>query len=101
MPYNIKLDPEVYSEIQNAVNYYNKIDPNLGERFLLVLNDYIDHLISNPFYQIKYDNIRCLYIKPFPYLIHYLAIEKTNIVRILAVINASKNPEKWPKDIIN
>jgi toxin ParE1/3/4 len=96
MPYNIKLDPEVYFDIQDATDYYNKIDTNLGERFLLVLNNHINYLISNPFYQIRYDNIRCLYTKPFPFLIHFMVDEKTKTVRILAILHTSKDPKNWP-----
>lgn len=97
MPYNIKLDPEVSFDIQNAIDYYNKIDDKLGERFKLVLSTYIDYLISNPFYQIRYDNIRCLYTKPFPFLIHFVVDEKTKTVRILAILHTSKDPKNWPE----
>ena len=44
-------------------------------------------------FAIKYEDVHCLQIKGFPYLIHYKIIEKTAIV--YGVINTSRNPDIW------
>lgn len=95
--YQIKLEPEAKLDIQNAIDYYNEKESGLGNRFYQTIVLSFDVLINNPFYQIRYRNVRCFYIKPFPFLIHFVVEENTKIIHVLGVIHTSLNPSKWYK----
>lgn len=79
-------------DIQATVRWYNSKQKGLGKRFYFFFNQAISTLQSTPFFQIRYDEIRCLKIKRFPYLIHYLVDDEH--VYILAVISTHQDPEK-------
>lgn len=49
----------------------------------------------NPFYEIRYDNIRCLPLKTFPYTIHFSINEADRVVIVRAVFQTSLNPQIW------
>ena len=50
-----------------------------------------------PFFGIRYDQVRCLKIKRFPYLIHYQVDEATNLVTVVGVLHTSLDPDKYWK----
>lgn len=45
--------------------------------------------------QIKYNQVRTLLLKQFPYHIHYLIDEPKKVIVILAIIHAYKNPTDY------
>ena len=80
------------NEIQIAIDYYNEQKSGLGKRFhKSVKNTFVD-IKKNPQYMIRYDDIRCLSVKSFPYMIHFQLKENAIIVR--AVLHTSLNPEE-------
>ena len=50
---------EALEQMQQSINYYNTAQKGLGKRFALVVKANAEQLGKNPFYQIKYDDIRC------------------------------------------
>lgn len=54
-------------------------------------------LSLNPHFQVRYDDVRCLPMKTFPYMIHFIIDEDLHQVVILGVINTFKNPAEWKK----
>jgi len=94
MTYTLKLEPEAYTDIQEAIKYYNNQQTGLGKRFYTAIKTSFESLKINPFYQIRYQNKRCFYTKLFPFLIHYTVDEKLKTIIILAVIHTSLNPNK-------
>jgi hypothetical protein len=69
--YKVLIDEEAKKDIRLAKNYYNKISPSLKQNFLEDLYDSIDSLKINPFFQIRYNNIHCLPLKKFPFMLHF------------------------------
>ncbi|OYU95787.1 MAG: plasmid stabilization protein [Bacteroidetes bacterium B1(2017)] len=96
MSYKLLILPSALSDIQVAISYYNKQQEGLGKRFHQTIKLAFDTLKTNPFYQIKYDTIRCYYAKPFPYLIHFKVEEQAKTITIIAIIHTSRNPNDWP-----
>ena len=66
----------------------------MGERFLAEIRNASNVLKLNPHFQVRYDAVRCLKVKSFPYSIHYLINEETSIVIIQAVIHTASDPDK-------
>jgi toxin ParE1/3/4 len=98
MKFTLELDPRAIQDIQEAIDYYDEQVLGLGEKFEAYLSKYIKSLTKNPLYQTRYDSIRCLPLKKYPFMIHFTVDEKLNAVYIHAVINTHKNPkEYWVK----
>ena len=98
MAYLIKINKRALNDIQKALNYYDKIDTSIGDKFQKNLDKVIADITNNPFYQIRYSDVHCMLVKKFPYMIHFQVNEKKNTVIIRAIINTSKNPDtNWIK----
>lgn len=98
MGYSILLDPRAVQEIREAMDYYNEQQAGLGQRFETELNKHLQKLQKNPFYRIRYDNVRCMPVKKFPYLVHFSVDETNNQISIHAVFHTSRAPVKWKGD---
>ena len=97
MNFSLVIEPRALLEIQQAINYYDKQQEGLGERFLNAIEFHFNVLTDKPKFQIRYSNIRCLRVKKYPYLIHFSIEDKT--VYIHAVLHTSLNPGKhWLQD---
>jgi hypothetical protein len=90
-----KIEPAAKIDIQNEINYYNEQQQGLGKKIHQELKRYFKAIQKNPFYQIRYKNIRCLPLKKFPIMIHFTFDDKKNRVTIRAVINTYKNPKEY------
>ena len=75
---------------------YNEIQNGLGKKFFLQINKHFNSIKRNPkAFAIRYDKIRCLYLKKFPYMIHYKVFDELKIVTVKAVFSTHQNPSKW------
>lgn len=82
----------VTSDLDDAVNYYNLKQAGLGKRFYLEYKKTLKSIKINPHYCVFYDDIHCLQVPKFPYLIHYSIDEPNSFILIEALICAYKNP---------
>lgn len=93
MSYALVNRPAVRLDIINATDYYRKINPELGKQFLYRLREAKAYIACSPLsFQIKYNQVRTLLLKQFPYHIHYLIDDDKQQIIILAVIHAYRNP---------
>jgi hypothetical protein len=90
-----KLEPGAKVDIQNEINYYNEQQKGLGKKFHSEVKHYFKAIKKKPFYQIRYNNIRCLPLKKFPIMIHYTVDEDLERITILAVINTYRDPKEY------
>lgn len=97
MSFKIKIEPEARTDIQEAISWYNKQQKGLGKKFYSHVLNHIDDLAINPHFEIRYDNIHCLPLKKFPFMIHFTVDEPSRLVIIRAVFHTSLNPNKWMK----
>ncbi|MEQ6120503.1 type II toxin-antitoxin system RelE/ParE family toxin [Reichenbachiella sp. MALMAid0571] len=97
MAYKIKAEPEAHDDIQEGIDWYNEQKPGLGRKFHAEVKTYFKKLKTNPFFQVRYDDVHCLPIKKYPYMIHFTIDEENKIVTVKAVFNTSKDPKKWKK----
>ncbi|PWE00444.1 hypothetical protein DDZ16_05810 [Marinilabilia rubra] len=66
MPYSLKIQPQVFAELQEASEFYNKQQPGLGNRFIRTIDKEFKNLQKFPWFQIRYKTIRCKPVKKFP-----------------------------------
>ena len=96
MSYSFVNRPAVKDDITAAVDYYKELSPELARQFLKRIREAREYIAKYPTgFQIKYQNVRTLLLKQFPYHIHYLVDEESQQIIILAVIHAYKNPEDY------
>ena len=98
--YEVKIDIDAFLDIQEAADWYNYKVEKLGDRFKRKVKLQINGLKNNPeTYRIRYNNVRCVLIKKFPFLIHFKIDKKNRIVEVIAVIHTSRNPKIWEQKI--
>jgi len=92
----IDIEPEALEDIQKAIDYYDSKKVGLGEQFYNTIDEHINFLKTNyRAFAIKYDDIRCLTLKKYPYTIHYKVLTPQKTVSIKAVFCDFENPDKW------
>lgn len=96
MSYSFVNRLAVKFDIINATDYYKKINPELAKQFLLRIREAKAYISRSPLgFQIKYNGVRTLLLKQFPYHIHYLIDDSKKQIIILAIIHAYKNVKDY------
>lgn len=87
------ISPHAIEDIQTGIDYYNSKQKGLGEKFYEATDSAMNAIRKNHYYQIRYSNVRCLPVKHFPFMIHYVFEQSMERVIIYAVLHTSLNPE--------
>jgi len=88
------LDPAAILEIDEAVVYYNKQKPRLGEEFLEELRTTLRLILENPTrFALLARPIRRAKLQRFPYGIVYAP--RRRAIYILAVMHLQRRPDYW------
>lgn len=98
MAYNIIVSPAAQKEIENAVEFYVSKSNLAPINFIKAIQDTYETLALNPFFRLRYKNVRALRIKKFPYSLYFVINEDKNIIRILSCFHNRRNPKKRPKN---
>lgn len=93
--FQVELTQLAISSVQNSYEYYEEKSAGLGLRFLNEIEKAVESLEINPFYQKRYDDIRCYPVHIFPFLIHFIVLEEKNVVRIYDILHTSFDTSKW------
>lgn len=97
MAYTIFIEPEAIDDIQEGIDWYNEQQPGLGRKFHEEVKAAFERLQETPFFQVRYDNVRCLSLHKFPYMVHFTLDETQQMVIVRAVFNTSIDPNEWTK----
>ncbi len=96
MSYSFVNKPAVKTDIIEATDYYKKINSELAKQFLFRIREAKAYIARSPFgFQTKYNQVRTLLLKQFPYHIHYLIDDTKQLIVILAITHAYKNPTDY------
>ena len=95
MAFKIKTDFRAEGDINDAVDYYDKINSELGDRFLSELYAIFDQLSENPYlYSLisanSASNFRDVKLPSFPYVVVYETIETS--VFVTSVMHTNRKP---------
>ena len=96
MGFELFASPQVDIDLEEAYEYY-KNAPKTIQKFDKALLSYYDTLEHNPFFKVRYKNVRALPFKNFPYIIFFTVNEKRKRVDILSIFNTNQDPVKYPK----
>lgn len=92
--FQLLIDPSVIDDLQKAIDYYESKKSGLGKLFMEAIELAFDSLSKFPFYQIRYDTIRCYPLTNYPYMIHFIVNENEKTIEIRAVIHMKSNFQK-------
>ena len=67
----------------------------LDLKFLFDYKSSLKALKTNPFFEVRYDGIRCLPLQTFKYMIHFSVNETNNTVLINAIISNYQDPQEY------
>jgi hypothetical protein len=96
MKFKVEYSPGFFNDFSQAVDWYNEIQPKLGDRLYNNVRKQTKKLSTSALYfAVKYDDIRCMCIKQFPYVVHYRLNEQTKTVRVEAMFHTSRDPKIW------
>lgn len=98
MAYKIIVSPRVQKEVENAIDYYSLYSNDAPVNFISALSEVYRILKANPFFRVRYKNIRSLKIKKFPYSLYFVIDEDTKTVRVLSCFHNKRNPDKRPRN---
>lgn len=79
-------------EVDETAEYYESLSNGLGTKFFNEYQDHVETLKTFPFFEEKYNIVRTLPLKKFPYIIHFTVDEITKIVSIQAVTSNYQDP---------
>lgn len=92
MAFKIIIYREAIEDIQSAIDYYNEQQSGLGKRFHTKVKSTFKELKTNPFFLVRYDEVRCRLVNKFPYLVHFVVNEKDKTITIYRLKHTSMNP---------
>jgi hypothetical protein len=89
------LNQKYTKDIQQGINWYNQQGEKLGDKFYGEVRNALEQLKISPFFQVRYDNVSCLPLKKFPYMVHFTIHEADKLVIIRAIFNTARDPKLW------
>ncbi|KAF2079241.1 type II toxin-antitoxin system RelE/ParE family toxin [Flavobacterium sharifuzzamanii] len=82
MSYKIVILEEAKADYKESLLFYKNINPKLAVRFNDSFKKSIAFITKNPFqFQIKYDDVRIIFFRTFPYAIQYSIYENSVIIK--------------------
>ena len=96
MGYSVIISSRAQKEIENAIDFYALNSADAPKNFISQLKEVYDLLAINPFYRIRYKNVRAVALKKFPHYLYYIINAKEQIVRILSCFHGRRNPNARP-----
>ncbi len=96
MKFTVEYNPDFFNDIAQAVDWYNEKQAGLGDRLFNNIKKQTAKLSTTALhFAVKYDDIRCMCIEKFPYLVHYRINEQTKTVKVEALFHTSRDPKIW------
>ena len=85
-------------DIKEIIEWYENIRKKLSYDFEESLEFGIEKIFSNPdSFEKRYRHVKILFVKKFPYGIHYVTEEEK--ITVIGVFHTSRAPKNWIKRI--
>ncbi len=100
MTFLVRIRPLAQRDVRRAFSWYERQRPGLGRDFVEELDAVYGRLADNPYAnQDIFYGVRRAILRRFPYAVFYLVGARE--VRVLAVMDMSRDPEVWRRRIDN
>jgi len=91
--FQVVILEKAFQEIENAKDYYENNQINLGTSFTKEVFSILEILETNPLlFPVKFNNIREAVIKKFPFVIIFEILSNDDVV-VLSIFHFRRNPE--------
>jgi len=98
--WHLSFHPDVWDDADEALGYYAQVDPSLPAVFLDELDSAFAFMRQYPEGMATYHGIyRRIALRRFPYLICYRVIQENTTIRVLAIVQAQRDP-KWISSLL-
>lgn len=96
MVYKLIVSPRAQKEIEKAIDSYIPNYTDMPNNFVIQLQSIFNTLKTNPFFRIRYKNVRSLKLKKYPYSLYFVINENDATVKILSCLHNKRNPKNQP-----
>ena len=90
MGFKVLIGPEAYQDIQHGIDWYDQQRENLGYKFYEEVENTLNLVKSNPYFQVRYGRVRCIPLKRFPYMVHFTIDESDQTISIQSILHTSR-----------
>jgi toxin ParE1/3/4 len=99
MRYSVILSEAADQQIDEQIVWYEEQQAGLGARFYRAVIEHLLLLETLPYAQVRYDTVRCIPIKGFPYMFHFGINEQEQTLTVHALIHTARDPDaNWGND---
>lgn len=92
--YSVVVSPKAQKEIEEILIYYTEKSEVVPANFIKALRLSYNLLSINPYFRVRYKNVRALKINKFPYSLYFVINRNKFSVRILSCFHNKRNPSK-------
>ena len=96
MAYKVIVSTRARRQFDKATDYYEDVSPLIPSKFIYAVADAYSKLSQNPYFVVRYKNVRAIPVKGFPYLLFFSIDKAIMEVKVLSCFHTSKNPRKYP-----
>lgn len=97
MAYKILVSIRAQKEIEDAIYFYDLYSDVAPIYFVTAIKNAYNSLELNPFYRIRYKNVRAIKLRRFPFNLYFMVNEEKDLVYVLSCFHNKRNPNKRPK----
>jgi len=95
MKFGLIIEANVREEMRAAGDWYEAREPGVGGRFAVVLDQYLQQIISDPFrYPKAGPTTYKAKIIGWPYAVFFTILDDKHLVKIIAVRQGNQDPAK-------
>ena len=92
---DVRIAPRAAGEIADAVSWYEAQRVGLGIEFIHALDAVVSHVAERPAsFRVVRPGIRRALLGRFPFGVFFT--DDDSSVTVLAVVHASRHPQRWP-----
>lgn len=96
MARQVVVADQALHEIDEAVKWYDRQDPGLGDELFRAIQDAVGSIRTNPeIHPLRFDEVRRVMLKRFPYSIYFEHDQRE--LRILSVFHHARDPSNLKK----
>jgi hypothetical protein len=94
--YKLIINPFAEKDLQISTDWYNHQKENLGNDFLVEVENSLQKIQTNPLqFPVVKNSIRRAVLKRFPFGIYFFV--KKDIINVFAIFHFSRNPLIWKR----
>jgi plasmid stabilization system protein ParE len=95
--FKVIVSPRAQQEIEQAIDFYALRSKDAPAKMISSLQAAYAALATNPFFAVRYKNIRSLKLYKFPFSLYFIVKEAKQEVKVLSCFHNKRSPQQQPK----